>query len=372
MAQSHNLRPKTRSLSPRRRERSYSPSRSQPRKPGIQEEIGHIFQIESDRGFVRSSDGKDVVQFKHQDVSNGSFKSLKKGDRVAFKRSHGSFASWIKLVEPKRLLQLSIKDDKGKEFSIASANSYCEEDEYTRLARDIIFYTSDNKFLVKQWGGGGHRAKASHGNGFGTFIYRPPKNIPATENDVKFAKPMWEVETKGWLLTFTIDGLGYKNNLLAKMFGKIRHEELLQSALTSKARCYVMPSKCQSNKASIAAPMTVLVNFLKHDEFSLKEFPDFAWHSLEQAIDPNCNVHAGVVAMFCRENGIASEALLQKYGWEPRQSLVKVELPSHLDTLEKWGSDPAIICTNMKPLLLEKANLPKPRSRRTCNSSDGC
>lgn len=366
MAQSHASRSKTRSDSPRRRERSYSPSRNQPtsRTPRVQEEFGYVIRMESDRGLVCSSDGKEVVQFKDLDVQHGSFKSLNFGDRVAFKRA---FASCIKVAEPKRLL--SIKDDAGNDFTIASANSYCEEDEYTRLARDIIFYTADNKFLVRKWGGQGHRARASHGNGFGTFIYRPPKNIPATANDVKFAKTMWEVDTKGWLLTFTIDGLGYKNNLLAKMFGEKHHKELLQSALTSEASCYVMPSKIQSNKASIAAPMTILVNFLQHDEISLKGFPDFAWQSLEQAIDPSCNVHAGVVAAFCRENGIASEELLQKYGWAPKDSLVKVELPEHLNTLEKWGSDPAIICTNMKPLLLQQANLPKPRSRRTCNPS---
>lgn len=257
---------------------------------------------------------------------------------------------------------LSKTDDTGKAFDISSASFYCEEDEYTRLARDIIFYTSDNKFLVKEWGSPGHRAKASHGNGFGTFIYRPPKNIPATENDIKFAKTMWEVETMGWLLTFTINGLGYKNNLLAKMFGKEHHKELLQSALTSEAQCYVMPSKFQSNEASIEAPMTILVNFIQIDEIDVKGFPGFAWQSLEHAIDPNCNVHAGVVAMFCRENGIVSDKLLQK-----QNSLVKVELPEHLNTLEKWGSDPAIICTNMKKLLLQAKKLPKPRPRRTCN-----
>lgn len=358
MAQSHPTRSNKRSRNCRRRERSYSPSRSEGKK-----ELGYVIKIESDHGVVCSDNGDDILF----DPRKDSFKSLKLGDRVAWKRGswHRVFNSRVFVIEPTKLL--SITDDTGKPFDISSARFYCAEDEYTRLARDIIFYTSDNKFLVKEWGSPGHRAKASHGNGFGTFIYRPPKNIPATENDIKFAKTMWEVETKGWLLTFTVNGLGYKNNLLAKMFGKEHHKEILHSALTSEASCYVMPSKLQSNNSSLSAPMTVLVNFLQHDEIDLKEFPGFAWQSLEQAIDPSCNVHAGVVATFCHENGMASDELLRKHGWEPQDLLVKVQLPQHVNTLEKLGVDPSIICTHMKKLILQAENLPKPLPRRTCN-----
>ena len=76
------------------------------------------------------------------------------------------------------------------------AVSYCAEDEYTRLARDIVLISNNNKFLVRKWGGSGHRSQASFGNAFGTFYYRPPKNIPPTENDIQFAIPMWESRSK--------------------------------------------------------------------------------------------------------------------------------------------------------------------------------
>lgn len=261
---------------------------------------------------------------------------------------------------------LSEEDDNGAKFALDQATQYCSEDEYTRLARDVIVFSANNKFLVKKWGGAGHRAKASHGNALGTFLYRPPKNIPANEGDIKFAVPMWEIVTEGWLLTFAINGLGPKNADLGKMFGNTAKEEMLSKALTSKAKCYVMPSESQSDKASIAAPMTVLVNFIEREEISLEKFPDFVWASLEQALDPTFNVHAGVVANYCLETGMATSEMLDKYGWTEGERLVTIQLPAELSTLRAWGTDVSWIYTTMKGLLLEAEGLPKPQPHRTC------
>jgi len=265
--------------------------------------------------------------------------------------------------EPSSLL--SERDSDGNKFELHQATSFCAEDEYSRLARDIVICTATNKFLLKKWGGGGHRAQASYGNAFGTFFYRPPKNIPASDGDVKFAVPMWDTKAKGWLLTFAIDGIGPKNRELAALFGVTAKEAMLESALTSEVKCYVMPSSSQSTKSSIAAPMTVLVSFLQHDEISLVNFPDYVWASSEQAFDPGFNVHAGVIASHCLESGIASWELLKKHGWT-EDEMLSIKLPTELQTCLEWGSDVATVFTSMKKLLLKDERLPAPRPRRTC------
>jgi len=259
------------------------------------------------------------------------------------------------------------RDDQGT-FALDRATSYCAEDEYTRLARDIVLFTVSDKpkFLVRTWGGGGHRAQASHGNAFGTFFYRPPKNAPANENDVKFAIPMWETQVKGWLLTFAIDGLGPKNRELAAVFGPEAKEALLASALTTPARCYVIPSSAQSSKSSIPAPMTALVSFLSSDEVSLAEHPALAWVEMEQALDPAVNVHAGVIAHYCLENGLASPELLAPYGWTDAEMYVAVQLPESLSTVQAWGTDLGSIYTSMKNLLLQNSRLHTPLPPRHC------
>ena len=260
-------------------------------------------------------------------------------------------------------------DDKGACFTLDRATSYCAEDAYTRLARDVVIFTPGHKFLVRKWGGGGHRAQASHGNAFGTFFYRPPKNIPAREGDIKFAVPMWDAQAKGWLLTFAIDGLGPKNRELAAMFGEEPKQAMLHQALVSEVKCYVMPSASQSDKSSIAAPMTALVSFLQHDECSLDAFPDFAWASIEQAIDPSFNVHAGVVASYCLEKRIMTGEVLKRF-WADDALPVRVELPERLSTLQGWGDDVISIYASMKGLLLEERHLhesiPEPLPQRTC------
>ena len=265
---------------------------------------------------------------------------------------------------------LSAHDDSGMAFSIDSATSYCAEDAYTRLARDIVVFTPDHKFLVKKWGGGGHRAVASHGNAFGTFFYRPPKDIPPSAGAIKFSSPMWEGETKGWLLTFSIDGLSPpKNKELSNMFGPESKEAMLDAALNSEAKCFVMPSMSQSDKSSIAAPMTVLMNFIPHEEISLEAFPDYAWASMEQALDPLGNVHAGVIASFCLETGIASAQQLAQLGWTEEEMLVRIKLPPALSTLGDLGTDVASIYTSVKGLVLaehRKGRLPAQLPRRTC------
>eukprot|EP00931_Biecheleriopsis_adriatica_P008780 TRINITY_DN10990_c0_g1_i4.p1 TRINITY_DN10990_c0_g1~~TRINITY_DN10990_c0_g1_i4.p1 ORF type:complete len:282 (-),score=38.05 TRINITY_DN10990_c0_g1_i4:338-1183(-) len=265
---------------------------------------------------------------------------------------------------------LRAHDDVGNPFDIHRAVSYCAEDEYTRLARDIVVISTNNNFLVKRWGGGGHRAQALFGNAFGTFFYRPPKTIPATENDIKFAVPLWEMETKGWLLTFTIDGLGPKNRELESMFGQQQKEAMLSTAEASKARCYVMPSSGQSSKSSIAAPMTALVSYLKVDEISLDGFPDFMWSSMEQALDPTFNVHAGVIANYCLETSMASWELLTNCGWTESELPVVIELPEHLSTLHDWGTDISLIYTSAKKLVLGSRHARTPLPCRLI-SSDG-
>ena len=260
---------------------------------------------------------------------------------------------------------LTVIDDSGNSFAADQATSYCAEDAYTRLARDIVVRTASNTFLVRKWGGGGHRAGAAFGNAFGTFFYRPPKNIPASDNDTKFATVMWDVEIRGWLLTFAIDGLGVKNRELSNMFGPTAKEAMLLSALDDKANCYVMPSSSQSDKASIAAPMTVLVSFVEHEEIDLSKFPDFAWASLQQALDPRFNVHAGVIARYCLEKGMAESELLREHGWAEAEMPMAVRLPERLSTLRAWGADVASVYTSMKGLLREQSRS-APLPRRTC------
>ena len=278
--------------------------------------------------------------------------------------SQSALAAWY--FWARKAVALSKQDANGATFAIERATEYCAEDEYTRLSRDIVVFTAGNKFLVKKWGSGGHRSQASHGNAFGTFIYRPPKNIPASEGDIKFAVPMWEVDAMGWLLTFVIDGVGPKDREMATLFGEKEKEAMLSSALTSEAKCYVMPSSSQSGKSSIAAPMTTLVTFTQHAEIDLDDFPDYAWASTEQALDPSFNVHAGIVASYCLEKGMASSELLEKYGWTEREMPVMIQLPEDLSTLDGWGIDVASIYTSMKRLLLKESRIQAPRQRRRC------
>lgn len=267
-------------------------------------------------------------------------------------------------VPPDNKLQTS--DDKGEGFACGSATAYCAEDEYTRLARDI-FLLAGNKVLLRKWGGGGHRAQILFGNGFGTFFYRPPKNVPATEGDIKWAVPMWEVDAGGWLLTFKIDGLGPKNSELGAIFGPEAKDAMLEAALDAEAKCYVMPSSSQSDKSSIAAPMAVLVNFIQCDQVDLGKFPDLTWADIEQAVDPKFNVHAGVLASYCRDKAMVSAERLAAVGWADGELPIRVALPNRLSTLRGWGADMAWVYTAMKGLLLGQDCIQKPLPRRVCD-----
>jgi len=255
---------------------------------------------------------------------------------------------------------LSLQDHWSVEFDVSRANSYCAEDHYSRLARDVVVFTADHKFLVKKWHGMGHRAQASHGNAFGTFLYRPPKLLPPKAADLSFSTPMWEVESKGWLLTFKVDGVGPKNKLLSDLFRQ--DTNALQDM---EVRCYVLPSSSESSKASIEAPMTSLVSFVQHDEVNLDAYPDLMWATLQQALDPAFNVHAGVIANFCNERGLAAN-LLAQFGWTENEKPAAVALPEELSTFRSWGADVASVYTLMKSLLLKDRRLLRPRPARQC------
>jgi len=181
---------------------------------------------------------------------------------------------------------------------------------------------------------------------------------------------MWETHSKGWLLTFKIDGLGPKNRELSSMFGQEAKDSMLVDALDCEARCYVMPSSSQSDKSSIAAPMTVLVTFLQQEEINLDKFPDFAWATMEQALDPSFNVHAGVIARYCQEKSMASLEMLKAYGWTVSNMLIAIPLPSKLSTLRDWGADVASVYISMKGLLLKERRLQAPLPRRMCEPRD--
>ena len=74
--------------------------------------------------------------------------------------SHGDgrgLSYWYLLGRKHKLRE---HDDRGAPFSITSSASYCAEDEYTRLSRDIVVVSASNKFLVKKWGAGGHPSQA--------------------------------------------------------------------------------------------------------------------------------------------------------------------------------------------------------------------
>ena len=47
---------------------------------------------------------------------------------------------------------LTVIDDSGNSFAADQATSYCAEDAYTRLARDIVVRTASNTFLVRKCG----------------------------------------------------------------------------------------------------------------------------------------------------------------------------------------------------------------------------
>merc|ERR1712046_152848 len=149
-----------------------------------------------------------------------------------------------------------------------------------------------------------------------------------------------------------------KNKEIANMFGEEVKEKVLQLALDSEAKCYVMPSNTQSDKSSIAAPMTALFNFIQLDEIDLSTYPDFAWHGLQQALDPRCNVHAGVIAHYALEKGLTTMEKLKGHGWTEREMLKVIKLPRKLRTLRDWGTDIASVYTSMKGLLKEHGGLP--------------
>ena len=177
---------------------------------------------------------------------------------------------------------------------------------------------------------------------------------------------MWESEAKGWLLSFKIDGIGPKNNELGKMFGLSTKRKILHTALDDKAQCYILPSLLESNKSSIAAPMTVLLNFIEGvEEISLTDYPDFAWATIEEAIDPSYNVHAGVIADYCQKKDITDSKMLGKYGWTPKEMLVSIELPKTIDTLQKLGNNTEMFYKSIKNLLVKNKRVKKQGNARS-------
>ena len=191
----------------------------------------------------------------------------------------------------RQLASCSAHDDSGMAFSIDSATSYCAEDAHTRLARDIVVFTPDHKFLVKKWWVRPH--VASHAT----------PSTPSSTDRQRTSRQGGAIalldvggETKGWLLTCHRRAQSPRTRSCPTCLGREQGGDARRGAQL-EAKCFVMPSMSQSDKSSIAAPMTVLMNFIPTGN-QPEAFPDYAWASMEQALDPFGNVHAGVIASF--------------------------------------------------------------------------
>ena len=150
-----------------------------------------------------------------------------------------------------------------------------------------------------------------------------------------------------------------------KIMGYESREQMTSELLDLKTACLVMPSNKTSSKSAITAPMTVLVSFkeVRPDDLCLGG-TDLHWLSLDEALDPSVNVHAGVVALFCKkEGGSEARALLQTH-WAGDDSHVEISLPWRLRKMGSWKGDHASMHAQVAGLLLGTKGVTAPLDPR--------
>ena len=176
----------------------------------------------------------------------------------------------------------------------AEMHRFAKEDARSRVSRDVFVYDARTMaFLVIPWKGDGHRADSMYGNAFGTFLYRPPKNVADMEAQRRW--PEVSVEgVRGKVFRFDVSEgvVGHKTDAMNRLLGRpFRYED-------ATFECVVVPSAAESRTSVLSASLTVLAYFLPVDRREVGTPKGFKWLSERDATDPARNVHAGVVSTF--------------------------------------------------------------------------
>ena len=228
---------------------------------------------------------------------------------------------------------LTKRDNYGKVFNLQNA-TFCNETTKNRLARDVFIYTFDKKgelkFLLKKWKDPNHRATVNFGNSFGTFIYRPPKNLEDARRSLEYATPLWAKSQNGWLLTFPVNGLGPKNELLANLLN-LSITKMIKMINNLQVYGIIIPSSFQDSKSSIHAPMISLASFIEVQE-NIVIPQDMKWVSAIDACNPKKNVHAGISTFWCEHENIK---LLKNKSFK----LTEIQIHRPLQNFLNWGQN---------------------------------